>query len=340
MVLVTGGTGFIGSHVVRELILRNMRVRVLLRKKAVTKNIQGLPIEVAYGDLLHLDSLRSALRGVKHVFHVAALFSFWPARKDFIFKVNVDGTRNLMEAAMQEGVNRVIYTSTVAAIGATRDPSSPVKEEWEFNLGFTKDPYVLSKKAAEEVVMEYVRKGLDVVIVNPSGAIGPGDIRPTPTGRLLLSFLNGELPGYIHGGGNLADVRDIARGHLLAFERGRPGQRYILGGENLFIHETLHLFSKATGLSAPRLRIPYPVAWLYALYEEVYSFVFRREPLLTRATLRGSRFYLFCSSEKAEKELGYKRSDLTPAVKEAASWFLRNGYIKQRRVSALEHLLS
>jgi dihydroflavonol-4-reductase len=331
VVLVTGATGFIGSNVTRALINKGYEVRILLRKKAVTKNVQGLPVEIFYGDILDVESLLKAMKGVDYVFHVAALFTFWYPNTDFIYKVNVEGTKNVMSCAIKTGVKRVVYTSTAGTCGAKTSPQEVVDENHPFNLQHLGDAYLNSKFYAEKVAREFVEKGLDVVIVNPTAPLGMGDVRPTPTGFFFLKFLNGEIPGYLEGGGNFVNVKDVAEGHILALERGKSGEKYILGGVNMTMKDFLTKVAEIAGLPLPRVKIPYPLAWLYALYSEAKA-LFDREnpPLLTRAILRGTGYYLYVSCEKASKELGYNPSSIESGIRDEISWFLRNGYIKEK----------
>jgi dihydroflavonol-4-reductase len=328
---LTGATGFIGSNLTRALINKGYEIRILLRKKAVTRNVQGLPVEIFYGDILDKDSLLKGMKGADYVFHVAALFTFWYPSRDFIYKVNIEGTKNVMECAMKTGVKRVVYTSTAGTCGAKKNPNELVDEEHPFNLHHLGDPYTNSKFHAEKIVKEFADKGLDVVIVNPTAPLGMGDVRPTPTGLLFLKFLNGEIPGYIEGGANFVNVRDVAEGHILALEKGKRGEKYILGGENMSMKEFLTKVAKIAGISPPRFKIPYPLAWLYALYSEGKA-LFDKEnpPLITRSVLRGSGYYLYVKFEKARKELGYNPSPIDSGIREEISWFLRNGYIKEK----------
>jgi len=328
---VTGATGFIGSNLTRTLIEKGYEVKILLRKKAVTKNVQGLPVEIFYGDILDTHSLLKAMKGADYVFHVAALFTFWYPSRDFIYKVNVEGTKNVMECAMKTGVKRVIYTSTALTCGAGKNLYDTVDENHPFNLHHLGDPYTNSKFYAEKLAKEFADKGLDVVIVNPTAPLGMGDVRPTPTGLLFLKFLNGELPGYMEGGGNFVNVKDVAEGHILALEKGKRGEKYILGGENMTLREFLTRVAKIAGISPPRFKIPYPIAWLFALYSEGKA-LFDKEnpPLLTRSVLRGSGYYLYVKCEKASKELGYNPSPIDSGIREEISWFLRNEYIKEK----------
>lgn len=331
VVFVTGATGFIGSNLTRALINKGYEVRILLRKRAITKNVEGLPVEVFYGDILDRDSLLKAMKNADYVFHVAALFTFWYPTRDFIYKVNVEGTKNLMECAMKTGVKRVVYTSTAGTCGAKRTPDETVDENHPFNLQTLGDPYTNSKFYAENLVIEFANKGLDVVIVNPTAPVGMGDVKPTPTGLLFLKFLNREIPGYIEGGGNFVNVKDVAEGHILALERGRKGEKYILGGENLTMKEFLTRIARIAGISPPRFKIPYPVAWIYALYLE-WKALFDKEhpPLVTRSVLKGAGYYLFVKCEKAMRELNYNPSPIDSGIREEISWFLSNGYIRER----------
>ncbi len=254
-VLVTGGTGFIGSSIVRALLRAGHDVRALVREGSDTRNLAGLNIERVTGDITDPNSLSAAMSGCTHVFHAAALYSFWVTLPGLIERVNVGGTRNVLQAALDAGMERVVYTSSVAAL-AVPSRDRPVDEATPVDPSAIIGAYKRSKYAAEQVALEYAAKGLPVVIVNPSFPVGPRDIKPTPTGQTILDFINHRLPAYVDTGMNVVDVEDVAQGHLLAAEKGRIGERYILGGRNMPMREFLGILEKITGIPAPRVRLP------------------------------------------------------------------------------------
>ncbi len=328
--LVTGATGFIGSHVARALLDRGDDVRALVRTGADLRNLHDLQIETAVGDVRDADSLERAMRGCQRVFHVAALYSFWVPDPALLDAVNVVGTRNVFTAAERAGIETVVYTSSVAALGVPRR-GEIVTEETPMDPARIVGAYKRSKYVAEQVAAEFARRGLRVVIVNPSFPVGPGDVKPTPTGRVVVDFLNGRMPAYVDTGMNVVSVRDVAVGHVLAAEEGRSGERYILGGENLALKEFLSRLSEVSGRSAPRVRLPYaPVAALAGANEWLCR-VTGREPRLTRDTVRMSRHTMFYSPEKAIRELGLPQTPVREALASAVAWFVANGYARPTR---------
>ncbi|TPG60609.1 NAD-dependent epimerase/dehydratase family protein [Roseomonas nepalensis] len=324
-VLVTGGSGFLGSSVLRALIERGVRARALVRPASPRGNLAGLDCEIVEGDLLDRASLGAALRGVRHLFHVAADYRLWAPDPGAILRVNVDGTRALMGEALAAGVERVVYTSSVAALkvaGAT----APVDESAPLDPGEAIGAYKRSKTLAERVVEEMVRQeGLPAVIVNPSTPVGPRDIRPTPTGRMILDAARGKIPAFVDTGLNIAHVDDIAAGHLLAFEHGRVGDRYILGGENLALRDLLAEIARQTGRPAPRIGLPRGPLYPLALGAEAVARLTGKEPLLTVDALRMSRYRMFFTSAKAERDLGYRSRPPAEAVADALAWFRQAG---------------
>ena len=326
-VLVTGGSGFLGSAVTRALLARGARVRALIRPSSRRGNLEGLDCEIVHGDLTDPESLRAALRGIRFLFHVAADYRLWAPDPSVLLRVNVEGTRALMREALAAGVERIIYTSSVAALkvaGAT----APVDETAPLDPSEAIGTYKRSKTLAERAVEEMVAwNGLPAVIVNPSTPIGPRDIRPTPTGRVILDAARGKIPAFVDTGLNFAHVDDIAEGHLLAFERGLIGERYILGGENLSLRELLAEIARHTGRPAPRIRLPraplFPLAW----GAEAVARVTGKEPLLTADGLRMSRHRMFFTSAKAERQLGYTARPWQEGVADALSWFRQAGHL-------------
>ncbi len=325
MILVTGASGFIGGHVARLLVERGCRVRALLRPSSDLRGIADLDLDRATGDLRDPESLRRALAGCRTVFHVAADYRLWARDPAEIYHSNVDGTRNLLEAARQAGVARVIYTSTVGCIGvpgngAAGDEDSPVTIEEMTGA------YKRSKFLAEQIALEYARNGLPVVMVNPTAPVGDRDVKPTPTGRIIVDFLRGRMPAYVDAGLNLVDVRDVARGHLLAADRGRAGERYILGARNMTLREILEALGRLGGRPAPRVRIPYAVALAYGALDTALARFTRHEPRAPLDAVRMSRKKMFVRTDKAERELGFQPGPVEDALQRAIEWFRANQY--------------
>ncbi len=324
--LVTGATGFIGSSILRKLLAQGYQVRALVREQSNTRNLDELNIEVALGDITNANSLGPALRGCTHLFHAAALYSFWVKERALLYKVNVDGTRNVLQAAKEAGIDRVVYTSSVAAL-AVPVGKIPTTEETPVDFARIVGDYKKSKYYAEQVALEYARDGLPVVIVNPSFPVGPRDIKPTPTGQTILDFLNRKLPAYIETGVNVVDVEDVAVGHLLAAERGEIGQRYILGGTDMTMSQLLKTLSGITGLPAPRVRLPYlPILGLSYL-NTAYCRLTTATPRMTPETIRMSRHHMYYDPTKAIRELGFPQTPPRAALEKAVNWFQDNGYV-------------
>jgi len=323
-VLVTGASGFLGWHVARTLIEHGYPVRALLRPSS---RVDDLPVERATGDLRDRASIDRAAAGCGLVFHVAADYRLWAADRGEMYRSNVDGTRNVMEACKQAGVERVVYTSTVGCIGIPNggigDEEQPVALE---DMG---GDYKRSKYLAEQVALEYVRGGLPVVIVNPTAPIGDRDIKPTPTGKIVVDFLNGGMPAFIDTGLNVVDVRDTAEGHLLACERGRVGERYILGAENLTLAEILEKLAIITGRNAPRLRLPYVVAYCAAACSTAWAEITKSPPRVPLDAVRMARKKMWVSHQKAERELGFRPGPASGALKRAVDWFRTRGRAAQ-----------
>jgi dihydroflavonol-4-reductase len=327
---VTGATGFVGSHVARELANHGADLRLLVRASSPTRNIDGLPAERVVGDLREPASLRTAIAGCDVVFHVAADYRLWTrdaADMQSMYRTNVEGTRALIDAARQAGVRRIVYCSSVATMGFTgngrpADENSPVR--LEDMIGH----YKRSKFIAEQVAIEAGRSGGDVVVVNPTTPVGEGDVKPTPTGRIILDFLKRKFPAYVDTGLNLVDVREVARGHVAALEKGTPGERYILGGENLTLKQILDKLAAITGLPAPKIRLPYVFALAAGAGDTVVSGrLLHREPRVTLDAVRMGRKKMWVSSEKAQRELGWNIVAVDDALRRAAEWFQANGYV-------------
>ena len=330
--LVTGATGFVGSHVARQLVTAGHSVRVLVRRSSDCRMIEGLPVERAEGDLRDPASLDRALQGVRRVFHVAADYRFWTPVVDEIYQNNVEGTRHLLEASARAGVEKFVYTSTVATIAVHREVALP-NEETRATLDEMIGHYKRSKFLAEQEAVKAAAAGVPVVIVNPTAPVGPGDWKPTPTGRIILDFVNGRMPAYVDTGLNVAAVEDVAAGHLLAAERGRVGERYILGGRNMTLKQILDALSSITGRSAPRMRLPHAVALAAGYADEWFSRLTGREPQIPVDGVKMSRHRMFVASDKAERELGYKPSSVDDALARAVQWYEGNGYIRGRAAS-------
>ena len=306
--LVTGASGFVGSAVARALVRADIDVRVLLRPGADTRGIDGLPVEVVHGDVRDETGLLPALRGCRQVYHVAALYKLWVRRKRDIYDCNVRGTENVLKAARAANVEKIVYTSSVATLGYGRD-GAPATEDTPVGLGDMLGHYKRSKFLAEQVVLASAREGMPVVIVNPSTPVGLGDLKPTPTGRLIVDFLNRRMPGYVDTGLNLVDVDDVAQGHLLAAQHGEHGEKYILGNENLTLRQILELLAELSGRRAPRLKIPYALA-LAAAYGDAACarLIPGREPRIPPVGVRLSRKTMFFCAAKAVRCLGFPQT--------------------------------
>jgi dihydroflavonol-4-reductase len=332
--LVTGASGFLGSHVARQVAARGERVRVLLRPASQTRAIEGLPVERMAGDLRDAASLVRALEGVSRVYHVAADYRLWARDPQEIYESNVAGTRNLLEAARRARVERFIYTSTVATIAVPRTGSLP-NEATSAGLDEMIGHYKRSKFLAEQEAQRAAAEGLPVVIVNPTTPVGPGDWKPTPTGRILLDFLNGRMPGYVDTGLNVVAVEDAAAGHLLAAERGQVGQRYILGGRNMTLKEILDVLSGISGRPAPRLRLPHAVALFAGYADTLVSRLLSRVPQIPLEGVRMARHKMFVDCSKAPRELGFTAGPVEQALERAVRWYQENGYLVAHRAPRL-----
>lgn len=325
--LITGASGFIGSAVARRLVEAGHRVRALVRPTSDLTNLQGLPIELVTGDLSDRASLDGAVAGCEAVFHMAADYRLWIPRPEETYAVNVEGTRNVMRAAADAGVSRIVYTSSVATLGLEPD-GSPANEETPATLEDMIGHYKRSKFLAEAEVRRLAREeGLPVVIVNPSAPIGPRDIKPTPTGRMVVEAASGRMPAYVDTGLNVVHVDDVATGHLQAFERGRVGERYILGGQNMTLGEILFQIAAITGRRPPRVRLPHSVVLPIAyVAEAVARITGGGEPMATVDSVRMAKKRMFFSSDKARRELGWAPREARLALEDAVDWFRRHGY--------------
>jgi len=329
---VTGATGFLGSHVARALAEQGARLRLLVRPTSDSRNIDDLAADRVIGDLRDAASIQKAVTGCDVVFHVAADYRLWVRDPGEMYRSNVEGTRYLFEAARKQGVRRVVYTSSVATMGfpscAASRNGHVADEESPVSLADMIGPYKRSKFMAEQVAVDAARSGVDVVIVNPTTPIGERDIKPTPTGRIVVDFLKRKFPAYVETGLNLVDAMECARGHLQALEKGRSGERYILGGENLTLKQILDRLAAITGLTSPTVKLPYVFALATGVVDEMLTGrLLGREPRATIDAVRMGRKMMFVSSAKAERELGWRMVPVDGALRRSVEWFRANGYV-------------
>jgi dihydroflavonol-4-reductase len=327
--LVTGATGFLGSHVARQLVARGGEVRVLMRASSTNRAIADLSLEYVTGDLRDPASLDRALKGVKRVFHVAADYRLWAKRSQDIYDSNVGGTKNLLDAAKRAGVEQLIYTSTVATIAVDR-PQHP-NEFTDAKLEEMVGHYKRSKWMAEKEALSASKNGLPVIVAMPTTPVGPWDWKPTPTGKIILDFLNGKMPGYVETGLNFVGVEECAAGHLLIAEKGKVGERYLLGGENLTLKQMLDALAKITGLPAPKLKIPHGLALGVAYASTAFSRLIGREPGIPVEGVKIARHMMFVDCTRAQRELGFKAGPVAAALERAVRWYEANGYIAKGR---------
>ena len=324
---MTGASGFVGANLVRALLDRGWRVRALVRGEAPSLN--GLDVEYVRGDLF-APGLTAAMRGCNALFHVAATYSLWRRDRAELMRANVEGTRYVLAAARAAGVPRTVHTSSVAAIGVRSD-GQPADETYQSPPDRLIGAYKRSKYLAEQEARAAFAAGQDVVIVNPTTPVGPWDAKPTPTGEIVVRFLRRRMPAYVDTGLNLVDVRDVAAGHVLAYERGRPGERYILGNENLTLRAVLDRLAELTGLAAPRVRLPLALPLAYAAVGELVLARFGYVPDVALDGVRMARQRMFYATEKAATELGVPRSPITTALADAVTWFRGHGYVSTGR---------
>lgn len=326
-VFVTGATGFLGSHVARVLEENGADLRLLVRPSSDLRNVNGLKAERVVGDLRDAASLEKGMAGCEAVFHVAADYRLWVRDPQEMYRSNVEGTRAILQAAKKNDVRRVVYTSSVATMGFTNN-GHLANEDSPVSLQNMIGPYKRSKFMAEEVAIQAAREGMDVVVVNPTTPIGEQDIKPTPTGRIVLDFLKRKFPAYADTGLNLVDATECARGHVAAFEKAKPGERYILGGENLTLKQILDKLGEITGLPSPRVKVPYVMALATGVVDEMFTGrILGREPRATIDAVRMGKKKMFVSSAKAERDLGWKIVPVDGALRRAAEWFQTNGYV-------------
>jgi len=327
--LVTGATGFVGCHVARLLAERSGHVRVLVRPASQLRSIDGLNVERVTGDLRDPSALTKALEGVRRVFHVAADYRLWAKNPSELYQNNVAGTQNLIEASRQAGVERFIYTSSVAtiAVPAGHLPDETTQAGLDQMIGH----YKKSKYLAEQEVIKAAANGFPAVVVNPTTPIGPWDWKPTPTGRIVVDFLNGRIPAYVDTGFNVVAVEDVAEGHLLAATRGRIGERYILGDRNVTLRDFLRFVAEASGHEAPRVRMPHAVALAAGYAENFFAVILGREPRIPLEGVRMARHKMFVDCSKAAGELGFRPTGVERAVERAVRWYVENGYVAKSR---------
>ena len=325
-VFLTGATGFVGSHVARAYAAEGAELRLLARATSKLAAIEGLAAEVVVGDLREPESLRTAMRGCDALVHVAADYRLWVRDPKEMYAANVDGTRELLRIAREEGVAKVVYTSSVATMGFKAD-GTIVDEKTPVSLAEMIGVYKQSKFMAEQEAIAAARAGQHVMILNPTTPIGAGDAKPTPTGRIVVDFLNRKFPAYVDTGLNLVDVSEVARMHVVALGRGTPGERYILGGENLTLKQILDRMSAITGLPSPRMKVPHAVAMTFAFFDEtITGRLLGKEPRATVEAVRMGKKKMFASSAKAERELGFRLLPIYGAMRAAIEWFVGHGY--------------
>jgi dihydroflavonol-4-reductase len=333
--LVTGASGFLGSHIARQLVARGDDVRVLLRPSSHNRAIGDLSLEYVTGDLCDPDSLERAVKGVKRVFHVAADYRFWARKSKEIYDSNVGGTKNLLAAAKRAGVEQFLYTSTVATIAVDRAelPNERTESRLEEMVGH----YKRSKWMAEREVLNAAREGFPAIVAMPTTPVGPWDWKPTPTGKTIVDFLNGKMFGYVETGLNFVGVEECAAGHLLVAEKGKIGERYLLGGENLTLKQLLDTLAKITGLPSPTWKIPHGMALLVAYASTIFARLIGKEPWIPIETVKVARHNMFVDCSRAKRELGFQPGPVTAALERAVRWYEANGYVAARRARRIVH---
>jgi dihydroflavonol-4-reductase len=331
--LVTGAAGFLGSHVARQLVARGEPVRVLLRASSQNRAIADLPLEYVTGDLRDSDSLDRALKGVTRVFHVAADYRLWAKDSKDIYDSNVGGTKNILAAAKRAGVQQFIYTSTVATIAVDRP--APPNEKTDAKLEEMIGHYKRSKWMAEREALNAAKEGFPVIVAMPTTPVGPWDWKPTPTGKIILDFLNGNMPGYVDTGLNFVGVEECAAGHLLVAEKGKVGERYLLGGENLTLKQVLDILSNITTLPAPKLKFPHGVALGAAYASTFFSRLLGKEPGIPVEGVKIAQHKMFVDCSRATRDLGFKAGPVSSALKRAVNWYEQNGYVSKRRAKRI-----
>ena len=325
---LTGGTGFVGASLARLLLKQGLKVKALARKGSDRRNLEGLDVEIVEGGLLDKDAVENGVRGCRYAFHVAADYRIWIPNPDDMYKANVEGTEIVLRAAAKAGAERIVHCSSVAAVKVP-DDHAPVDETSEYaGLSEIVGHYKKSKFLADVLARKLGREGLPVVTVNPAAPIGPMDIKPTPTGKMVVDFLNGRIPSYIDTGLNIVHVEDVAMGHWLAAQKGRVGERYILGGENLTLKQVLDLLAEVTGLPGPRFKTPYAIAYAFGAVDTAIASLRGTVPLAPLDAIKMAKHYMWFVSEKAKKELGFAPRPAREALRDAVRWYRANGYAK------------
>ena len=322
---VTGATGFIGASIVRELLRDGREVRALVRSNSNLSNLKGLDVELWKGDLLDTAGLRSGLKGCDVLYHAAADYRLWTRNPEEMYRTNVGGTTAVLDAALENNISHVVYTSSVGTLGNPGD-GTPGNEDTKVSLADMVGPYKKSKFLAEREAEKFVARGLPLVIVNPSTPVGPWDIKPTPTGKIIVDFLKCKMPAYLDTGLNLIDVEECARGHILAEHKGCPGRKYILGNANLSLRDIFMMLQEITGISAPTVRLPYAPVLVAAWLNEGLSKIIGCEPLIPLAGVRMAAHHMYFDSGRAVKELGLSQTPVKEALERAVEWFRTNGY--------------
>jgi dihydroflavonol-4-reductase len=326
--LVTGSTGFIGSAIARELIKDGEEVKVLIRKTSDTRNIDNLDVERVYGDIRDSDSIKMALKNCDTLYLTAAYFAHWAPDPKLLYEVNVGGTKASLKAALEAGIEKVVYTSTNNAIAASGP--IPANEEKAFNYWEAGDHYSMSKYIAENEARIFITRGLPVVIVNPTLVIGINDLKPTPSGQMIIDVVNQKMPGYIDGGVNIIDVEDVARGHILAAKKGRVGERYLLGNRNITVYDYLKLIADIAGVKPPAVKLPYPVALALGHIFELGAFITKKPPVVTASEVRIGKMTEWYDCSKAVNELGLPQTPIDMTIRKAINWFKENGYLRKK----------
>jgi dihydroflavonol-4-reductase len=322
---ITGATGFIGASIVRELLRDGREVRALVRKGSDTSNLAGLDVELWQGDLRDGNGLKQGLKGCAVLYHAAADYRLWTRDPAEMYRINVDGTAAILEAALDNSLSRVVYTSSVGTLGNPGD-GTPGSEDTQVSLADMVGHYKKSKYLAERVAEKFVARGLPLVIVNPSTPVGPFDIKPTPTGKIIVDVLNRRMPAYLDTGLNIIAVEDCARGHILAEQKGQIGRKYILGNTNLTLREIFAMLEQITGLSAPRVRLPYTPILLAAYINEGLSKITGREPLIPLAGVQMAAKFMYFDPSRAVRELELPQTPVREALQRAVEWFRQHGY--------------
>ena len=326
--LVTGATGFIGSAIARELLKDGEEVKVLVRKTSDTRNIDKLDVEKVYGDIRDGKSMKAALKGCDTLYFTAAYFVHWTPDPKLLYEVNVGGTKATLKAALEAGIEKVVYTSTNNAIAASGP--TPANEEKAFNYWESGDHYSMSKYIAENEARIFVTRGLPLVMVNPTLVIGINDIKPTPSGQMIIDTASQKMPGYIDGGINIIDVEDVARGHILAAKKGRVGERYLFGNRNITVHDYLQLVAEIAGVKPPSLKLPFSIALAMGYIFELGASITKKPPMVTASEVRIAKMTEWYDCSKAVNELGLPQTPIEVTIRKALNWFEENGYLQKR----------